>query len=146
MASNPRLELSPADNPAVIAHIGLLQSIIGRLSTSSASCKTWCVTLVGAFFSFAALMKIPDILCFTVMPVIAFASLDTLYLTHERAYRKLYQEVVHLVRNGTYGRDVVYSATICPSRMDFAKTAYSWSVVPFYTGMLGVSLAVVAII
>ena len=33
---------------AVQAHLGIVQSVIQRMSANSASCKTWCITLVSA--------------------------------------------------------------------------------------------------
>jgi hypothetical protein len=38
----------PADNPAAIAHVNLIQGIINRLANNSASCKTWCLVIVSA--------------------------------------------------------------------------------------------------
>jgi hypothetical protein len=41
MPDDPRDSLLwPADNPAVTAHINLLQGVINRLANNSAACKT----------------------------------------------------------------------------------------------------------
>ena len=47
----------PADNAAVIAHLNYLQAIITRLAGNSAQCKTWCLAIVSALFSFAGAFK-----------------------------------------------------------------------------------------
>src|SRR5262245_14436128 len=96
--------LWPADNPAVTAHITLLQGIINRLATASASCKTWCITLVAALVSLAGSTRVPVIVTVALVPVVVFAFLDTMYLAQERAYRDLYKRIVDEIRAGTYSR------------------------------------------
>src|SRR6266852_994946 len=93
--------LWPADNPAVIAHLNMLQGIITRLANNSASCKTWCLTLVGALVSLAGATHQPGIVQFAAIPVIIFAFLDTRYLAHERAYRPLYTNLAQAVQDRT---------------------------------------------
>src|SRR5713226_7192935 len=98
-----RSPLWPADNPAVIAHIGLLQGVINRLANNSASCKTWCLTLVGALVSLAGATHIPGIITFALVPVAIFGFLDSMYLAQERSYRDLYRGIITKIRNGSYG-------------------------------------------
>jgi len=44
----------PAVEMAIItAHVQLLEGIITRLANNSASCRTWCLTLVAAILSLA---------------------------------------------------------------------------------------------
>ena len=42
LAQQPASPLDPAENPAVIAHLNMLQAVITRLAGNSAQCKTWC--------------------------------------------------------------------------------------------------------
>ena len=41
------------ENPAVIAHINMLQGIINRIAENSRSCKQWCILVVSAILTIA---------------------------------------------------------------------------------------------
>jgi hypothetical protein len=87
MAEDPTASpLWPADNPAITAHINLLQRIINRLANNSASCKTWCLTLPAACLLLAGAIHKPRILAFALIPIVIFGFLDATYLAQERAY------------------------------------------------------------
>ena len=81
----------PADNAAVTAHIGLLQDIISRMANNSASCKTWCLALVGALLGLAGAVHSPAVVAFAVVAVVVFGFVDTMYLAQEKAYRSPYR-------------------------------------------------------
>src|SRR5271167_3019224 len=84
----------PADNAAATAHIALIQGIIGRLANNSASCKTWCLTLVGAFLGLAGAVHQPAMITGALFSVAMLGYLDIMYLAQEIAYRRLYDRVV----------------------------------------------------
>jgi hypothetical protein len=128
--------LSPADNPAVTAHISLLQGIINRLANNSVSCKTWCLTLVGALLSLAGATRAPAIVAFALVPVVVFGFLDTMYLAQERAYRNLYTTVVKAVRDGSYDRTMTYQAQAPLDFAGFCAAFGSWSVFPVYLSLI----------
>lgn len=128
--------LWPADNPAVTAHVNLLQGIINRLANNSASCKTWCITLVGALVSLAGATRVPGIVTFALVPVVIFGFMDTMYLAQERAYRELYGEVINMIRDKTYSHANVFEAR-APLRFSmFWSTLASWSIFPVYLGLI----------
>lgn len=126
----------PADSPAAIAHINLLQGIINRLANNSASCKTWCVTLVGAFLSLAVATRLPVMVAFALVPVVIFGFLDTMYLAQERAYRDLYTRIVKTFCDRTYALDQVFDARASFGFGDFVSALRSWSVFPVYFGLI----------
>jgi hypothetical protein len=126
----------PADSPAVIAHINLLEGIIGRLATHSASCKTWCITLVAALLSLAGATKLPAIVGIVLVPIVVFGFMDTMYLSQERAYRDLYLDVVKKVRAGSYALADAFEAK-APLRFSECLAAVrSWAVFPIYLGLI----------
>lgn len=138
----PVSALWPADSPAVTAHIATLQGIINRLAGNSASCKTWCISLVAALVSLSGATRMPAIVPVALVPVVVFAFLDTMYLAQERAYRGLYAEVVGKVRAKTYDISVAFNVS-APLRLPSGWSAFfSWSIWPVYLGL--VSLYVVA--
>jgi hypothetical protein len=134
--SGSQSSMWPGDNPAVMAHITLLQGVINRLATQSSSSKTWCLTLVAALISFAGATKIPGIVTFALVPVLVFGFLDTMYLAQEKAYRDLFGSIAELVRDGKYGRDQLFSASAPVSSKHVFHALRSWSIWPVYGGLL----------
>lgn|ERR1700730_1162863 len=137
MPDDPRASpFWPADNPVVIAHINLLQGIINRLANNSASCKTWCLTLVAALLSLAGATHVPGIVTFALVPVVIFGFTDTMYLAQERAYRGLYRDVVRKIRGGSYALADVYEARAQFGFCRFCSALVSWSILPVYSGLI----------
>jgi ABC-type multidrug transport system permease subunit len=128
--------LSPADNPAVTTHINLLQGIINRLANNSSSCKTWCLTMVGALLSLAGATHTPAIVTFALVPVVIFAFVDTMYLAQEKAYRDLYGMVVKAIRDGSYSRAQAFNATAERTLYHVGWALTSWAVWPIYGGLI----------
>lgn len=126
----------PADNPAVLAHINLLQGVINRLATSSVSCKTWCLTLVAALLSLAGSAHIPAIVTVALAAVLIFGFMDTRYLAQERAYRALYERTVTAIREQSYSRAIVFDAHAPGSFGQFCSALTSWSIFPVYLSLI----------
>ena len=124
------------DAPAVAAHINLLQGIINRLANNSSSCKTWCLTLVGALLSLAGATRVPAIATFALIPVVIFGFLDGMYLAQERAYRELYGRIAGLIRDGDYRRADVYEAAAPMGFASLLSSLKSWSIFPIYGGLI----------
>jgi hypothetical protein len=135
--------LFPADNPAVIAHVNLLQGIINRLANNSASCKTWCLTLVGALLSLAGATHTPSIASVALVPVVIFGFVDMMYLAQEKAYRALYARIVTGIRQGSYPIANAFDARAEPTLTDIGWALLSWSVLPIYGGLIVVYIAAV---
>jgi hypothetical protein len=126
----------PPDNPAVTAHITLLQGIINRLATASASCKTWCIALVAALVSLAGTTRLPGIVAIALVPVVIFGFLDASYLAQERAYRDLYKRVIDKIHTGTYTAADTFAASAPMHTGARIKAFFSWSVAPMYLGLI----------
>jgi hypothetical protein len=128
--------LWPADDPAVITHITLLQGIINRLANNSSSCKTWCLALVGALLSLAGATHTPAIASFVLIPIVIFGFVDTMYLAQEKAYRDLYGRITTAVRNRSYQLDHAFDATAERSLGHVGWALASWSICPIYGGLI----------
>src|SRR5262245_36936687 len=107
MAALPPL---PPENPAVLAHVSMLQGIITRLANNSASCKTWCFTLVAGLVTLTGAAGKPVVAVVAIIPLLVFGFLDASYLAQERAYRDLFKAVVAKIRDGTYTRKDAFEA------------------------------------
>jgi hypothetical protein len=133
MTPNPReSEFWPADNSAAIGHVNLIQGIISRLANNSASCKTWCLTLVSAFIAFAGASHLPEVITAALVTVVLLGLMDILYLAREIADRRLYDRVVTAMRNKSYALGQVFEVSATHSHRDIAKATLSWSIFPFY--------------
>jgi hypothetical protein len=128
--------LWPADNPAVTAHISMLQGIINRLANNSASCKTWCLALVSALLSLAGASHVTVIVSFALLPVVVFGFLDAMYLARERAYRRLFANIAEKIQDGTYARNHAYNAKASVESGALFDAFGSWSIFPLYVGLL----------
>jgi hypothetical protein len=86
----------PADEllAARVAHLNMLQGVVTRLATFSASAKNFCVTVVAALLGIAFQQHLPALLLGAAFVVLSFASLDIYYLAQERRFRDFYQIVV----------------------------------------------------
>lgn len=134
-----------SDNQAVIAHINLLQGIINRLANNSASCKTWCLSIVAALLSLAGAVHTPVLVTIALVPVVVFAFIDTMYLAYEAAYRYLYGRMVENIRNGKYTLSEVFEADAWTGYLDFFyfvfRAFWSWAIWPVYLGLIVAYLA-----
>ncbi|HLZ05611.1 MAG TPA: hypothetical protein VKR55_26105 [Bradyrhizobium sp.] len=135
----------PPDNQAVIAHINLLQGIISRLANNSASCKTWCLSIVAALLSLAGAVHDGDLVTIALVPVAVFGFIDTMYLAFETAYRELYKGIVTKLRESRYTLADVYEANawfgIRYFVSCFVRAFLSWAIWPVYLGLVAAYLA-----
>lgn len=76
-----------------ITYLQMIQSVIDRMSATSAIFKGFCATIITgiAAISFTEINK--WILVAAFLPVLCFAYLDTYYFLLEKKYRVLYEKV-----------------------------------------------------
>ena len=74
-------------------HLEFIQEAIKRMNTLSFQIKGWCITLVSAINVLAAKDVDHDhiLLVYWIVPI--FWAMDAFYLSQERQYRTLYNEV-----------------------------------------------------
>lgn len=114
-------------------HLSMLQSIIQRMATNSASCKTWCITLVSGLVVVLFTNSNFDLFPIVLTPIILFFILDVYYLALEKRFRDSYNNFIRKAHNGTV---TVYDLfVINPSNKrvkSFFKAIISFSIWPFY--------------
>jgi hypothetical protein len=128
--------LAPADNPAVMAHINLLQGIINRLAGNSSSCKTWCLTLVAALLSLSGATHVPAIVTVALVPIVVFGFMDTMYLAQERAYRDLYNNIVAKIHDRSYELKHTFCARAPLTFGSGIAVLKSWAIFPVYGSLI----------
>jgi hypothetical protein len=132
MVNDPKVPLWPADNPAILTHINLLQGVINRLADNSSSCKTWCLTLVSALLSLAGATHVPGIAACVILPIIIFGFVDAMYLAEEKSYRQLFNRTVIAVRDGSYRSEDLFEVVAPLSLENFRSSLRSWAILPVY--------------
>jgi len=91
-----------ANSDAVRKHLDILQDVIRRMASNSASCKTWCITLVSAILVLAGNKDNANYAPIAFLPALLFFFLDTYYLALEKQFRDSYNTFVgDLHKSGT---------------------------------------------
>lgn len=142
------------ENPAVIAHINMLQGIINRMAENSRSCKQWCILVVSAILTIATKdtdlqSRLPLIY---IVPVVMFCFLDCYYLSMEKGFRDDMKVFVYRLNNGedvgekifkvdkgsidSNDNDTCSIENLCikavSSVYGLIRSFFSWSIIPFY--------------
>ena len=95
-----------------LKHLEFIQNVVTRMNTNSFLVKGWSVTLLAAIFALAAKEADHIYAIVVYLPVAAFWGLDAFFLSQERQYRGLYNEV----------------AKKDPSLIDFSMNASGYNV------------------
>jgi hypothetical protein len=132
----PASPLAPAESPAAIVHLTMLQAVITRLAGNSAQCKTWCVAIVSALFGLAGATKSGSIAAAAIIPIVVFGFVDAAYLANEPAYRELYNGVVMKIRNRACGIADYADLTAPTDAGHYIAALSSRSIWPVYLGLI----------
>ncbi|MBN4061223.1 hypothetical protein JYU15_02175 [bacterium AH-315-I18] len=128
------------DSPSVLSYLVTLQGVISRMSANSASCKTWCITLVSAILVAVADKKLPDYVWIALIPTLLFFFLDAYYLGLEKGFRSRYNNYIEkLHANSATLQDTFVVSLECGQRCVlclFVTGLRSVSVWPFYFVLL----------
>lgn len=76
-----------------IAHLGMIQGVIARMSSFSAGVKNFCVTISAGIIAVAFQKQIPMLIGAAIAVVLIFFLMDGYYLALEKRYRELYEKV-----------------------------------------------------
>ncbi len=82
-----------------LKHLEFIQSIITRMNSNSFLIKGWNITIVSALLAIFASNQNNCILLIGIIPTLFFWFLDSYYLTQERKFRGLYNDVAGVSEN-----------------------------------------------
>jgi len=82
-----------------LKHLEFIQNVITRMNTNSFQIKGWTVTIVAAILALYASTKNSYFVLAGMFPTLVFWFLDTYYLTQERKFRGLYDDVAGVSEN-----------------------------------------------
>ncbi|HPE61343.1 MAG TPA: hypothetical protein PLB10_13495 [Thiolinea sp.] len=126
-----------ADSPAVLRHIDLYQDLIKRMASNSAECKKWAIGLVSAILILVAEKGIGQAAALVIVPVVLFCFLDAYYLALEKQFIAANNHFLDQLHRGELGLEALYRVKVTGSLpQTFLDALLSWSVWPFYLGML----------
>lgn len=78
---------------AKIKHLEFIQNVITRMNSNSFLIKGWAITLVSALFALAAKDTNVNYVLVSYIAISVFWFLDGFYISQERQYRDLYNEI-----------------------------------------------------
>ena len=84
---------------AKIKHLEFIQNVITRMNTNSFQIKEWTVVIVAAILAIYASTENIYFVLSAIFPTLIFWFLDTYYLTQERKFRGLYNDVAGVSKN-----------------------------------------------
>ncbi|HPQ97384.1 MAG: hypothetical protein KDI44_19510 [Thiothrix sp.] len=126
-----------ADSPAVLRHIDLYQDLIRRMASNSAECKKWATGMVTAILILVAEKGIGQAAALVAVPVILFCFLDAYYLALEKQFIAASNCFLDQLHNGELTPGELFRVRVTGSLpRSFLDALLSWSVWPFYLGML----------
>lgn len=121
------------NSQAVQSHLAILQSVIQRMATNSASSKAWCITLVSAILVIVADKGKPQYAWIALIPTILFLVLDAYYLSLERGFRNAYNAFIQKLHAQALQTEDLFVVTPKGGAIRlFFKSLLSFSVWPFY--------------
>ncbi len=82
-----------------IKHLEFIQNIITRMNTNSFQIKEWTVALVSAILALYVSTQNNCFILLGILPSLLFWFLDAYYLTQERKFRGLYNNVAGIEEN-----------------------------------------------
>lgn len=117
-------------------HLQLLQNVIGRMATNSASAKTWCITLVSALVVLLVERKSNHLNLIVLIPIVLFYSVDVYYLALEKGFRQSYEGFVNKIHTNNIEESDFYLIKPIGESNTLRKAAIkSLSTTGFYLGM-----------
>ena len=80
-------------------HLEFIQNIITRMNTNSFQIKEWAVGIISALLAIYAASKNEYFILTAIFPAVVFWFLDSYYLSQERKFRGLYNDVAGVSDN-----------------------------------------------
>jgi len=80
-------------------HLEFIQNVVTRMNTNSFQIKGWSVTIASALLAISASTKNEYFILSAIFPTLVFWFLDSYYLTQERKFRGLYDDVAGVSGN-----------------------------------------------
>ncbi|EKY2038156.1 hypothetical protein RA259_004253 [Cronobacter sakazakii] len=129
---------------AKVASLTILQGIVSRMASNSLAMKTWAITIVTGFIAIKSTLG--GMGCFAnLVPILiccAFSFLDAYYLSQERVFRHIYNELAKSPVGGgvnylDFGKEIKLANQQSKNKIRACYT--SLSVICFYAPLVVIS-------
>ncbi|HCR91286.1 MAG TPA: hypothetical protein DIW50_12685 [Prolixibacteraceae bacterium] len=125
-------------------HLEFIQNVITRMNSNSFLLKGWAVTLVSALFALAANDSNLNYVLISYIAIPVFWVLDGFYISQERRYRELYNEVSAKNENAI---DYNMNASSYNSgKRTWISGILSKTLIPFYGIFIAITILVMFLI
>lgn len=125
-------------------HLNMIQQVITRMGTNSFSLKGWSVGMMIAIYAFAGQNSHKAVVV-TLIPLLVFWLLDSYYLTLERKFRALYNDV-RLKKEEEIDFDMNFDDIEVSmkelKKYGFVNALISKTVLPFYLVCIATTLVI----
>jgi uncharacterized membrane protein len=123
-----------------IKHLEFIQATINRMAGNSFLMKGWAITIIGGLLA-VSIKELNALYVYISFAVLFFFwLLDSFYLSHERMYIKLYDEVR---KKSESTIDFSMSTKHVKGRCEWRKCAFSKTMWLFYGGLAVVGLILI---
>lgn len=130
------------NSQAVQSHLTILQAVIQRMASNSASSKAWCITLVSAILVIVADKGKPEFAWIALIPTLLFLILDAYYLALERGFRNAYNAFIRKLHSEDLTANDLFVVVPEGGQLRlFGSALFSFSVWPFYGTLAGMIYA-----
>lgn len=127
-----------------IKHLEFLQNVITRMNSNSFLIKGWTITLVSALFALASKDANVNYVLVSYIAIPVFWVLDGFYISQERQYRDLYNEVAAKAETNI---DFSMNASgYCKGDRTWLAGIFSQTLIPFYGIAVATTLIVMFLI
>lgn len=127
-----------------IKHLEFIQAVITRMNSNSFLLKGWAITLISAFFALAAKDSNYEYIIIAYIAIPLFWGLDAFYLSQERKYRDLYNNVRLLKEeNIDFNMDTSFSNK---HKNSWFRCIFSKTILTFYLTIFLITLVIMYIV
>lgn len=127
-----------------LKHLDFIQLVITRMNVNSFLVKGWAVTLVAAMFAFAAKDANSRYGWITLIVTFIFWILDAYYLSQERQYRELYNEI--RVKEEESIDFNMNASSYNKGKCKWGNSIFAFTLVVFYVTVLALSIVITLIL
>lgn len=126
-----------------LKHLEFIQGVINRLETNSFLLKGWSVVLISALFALSASNSNISFVMLAYIPAIIFWGLDGYFLSVERLYRVLYDDVRKMESDKIdFSMD---TKDVASKPHAWASATLSKTLIPFHGSLIGAIIVVMII-
>jgi hypothetical protein len=128
---------------AKLKHLEFIQNVIDRLSTSAFLFKGWAITIAAGLAAVASSGAKRDLIVVAVIATALFWLIDAFYLSVERCYRELYEDVAE-----TSPEDIDFSMKLKQpvSAGRWLSAVLSRLLIPFYGSILVANIVTILVV